>query len=123
MDIDLADLRVLSLLNECPNYADSSNGDRYVVYAGYVFRSDDFRTLFMCSMFGRNNLYDKHLDGHLDRSIRLRRLNQHDELLQQAPDAFVTMYLRTKIEDSLSKLSPDDIDAIVSGIPMYNQSI
>lgn len=121
MSIDLDDLRVFSLMNESLNHADDDDGNQFVVYSGYVFDYATFRSLFMDSMF-RSTLYEiEHERPEV--SELLRKMNQHDELLQKIPNGVVSAYLALTLKNKLNALSPTEIEDLANKIPANKRLI
>jgi hypothetical protein len=115
MSIDLDDLRIFSLMNESVNHADDEAGNQFVIYAGYVFDYATFRSLFMDTMF-RSTLYEIEYERP-EVSELLRKMNQHDELMQKIPNGVVCAYLALTLKNKLIKLTPTEIENLAARIP------
>lgn len=108
---DKEQARTLSLLTDQPHMI-TVDKKKYVAFKGYVFTYSTFSAVFMWAICGQS-LYSKIWSDQENSVSTVKELNLHDKHLQTLEDIKVGYYLAGKIRESMSKLSPADVESAI----------
>lgn len=103
--------RTLSLLTDQPHMI-MIDEKKYVAFKGYVFTYSTFSAVFMWAICGQS-LYSKIWSDQEHSIASVKELNLHDKQLQALEDINVGYYLAGKIRESMSKLSPAEVESAI----------
>lgn len=110
--IDLEQLKTFSVLSDTPQFFDGGPGSKFVTYLGYTFTFSTFTTLLMWAMCDQPIYY--HIWSEQTESVRLlKKLNSHDQKLQDMNIDYVGYYFLDKLKEALALQSERTIESIV----------